>query len=352
MFVVQKKILVAMSGGVDSSAAAVLLQRQGHAVVGATMRLTADSRGAEEDARRVAEHLGIEHHVLDFREAFAREVTEPFVREYLSGRTPNPCVRCNRFLKFGALLEAGLSLGCTHMATGHYARVEYVDDRYRLIYDPENPKDQSYFLYRLTQEQLSRTIFPLTGMSKKALRQIAAEAGLPVAGKGDSQDICFIPGGNYKAYLRAHPEVDGAAETGDFVDTEGRVLGRHSGIWSYTVGQRKGIGIAAAQPYYVLGLDPERRQVILGTESELYRSEVWLEDVHWISGVTPAAGTELTAKTRYAGTPVSVELREKTARKQAVYFSEPIRAATPGQSLVFYAGHEVLGGGIISTQAP
>ncbi len=252
------KIAVAMSGGVDSSVAAALLKDQGHEAIGLTMRLVDDGSGAIESARQVCAMLGIEHHVIDFRELFAREIIDYFSREYRAGRTPNPCVMCNRLIKFGALWEKAAAFGAECLATGHYARIEIVGNNVLLKKGLDAKKDQSYFLCRLSTEQLKHTVFPLGDLTKVKVKQLAKEKGLPAASRPESQDICFVP------------DIDRASAPGPVIDRRGKVLGEHQGIAAYTVGQRHGLGIAAAEPLYVTALEPERNAVVVGTKDETY----------------------------------------------------------------------------------
>ena len=333
-----------MSGGVDSSLTAALLIERGFEVVGVTMLLSESggersccSSSEVEDARAVSEHLGINHYVADFREIFRAAVEDYFVAEYLRGRTPNPCVRCNREIKFARLFEFAQDLGADYLATGHYARIVFEDGRYKLKKAVDERKDQSYVLYNLTAEKLSRILLPLGDFSKSETRRLAEEKNLPVAHKPDSQEICFVPNDDYKKYL---PPSRG----GEIVNTSGKILGHHNGITNYTIGQRKGLGISNPTPLYVTRLDAEQRRVIVGSNSELFTTSLTADDAHWI--YKPQFPATLQAKIRY-GVKISACEVFEDGNLLRVKFFEPQRAITPGQSIVFYAGEEILGGGTI-----
>ena len=340
----KKKVLIAMSGGVDSSAAALLLQKQGYECAGATLSLC----GNETDgAKRIADGLGMPFYIFDEHELFAREVMDHFVSEYRAGRTPNPCIDCNRCLKFGAFLDRALEMGFDYIATGHYARVGYdeASGRYRLLRGESRAKDQSYVLYQLTQFQLAHLLLPVGDFDKDAIRQEARQAGLDVAEKSDSQDICFIPDGDYVQFLRRH----GAELTpGDFVDKDGRVLGRHKGLPCYTSGQRKGLGVAAGKHVYVVRKNGADNTILLGDDADLFSAALTASRVNWIAGEAPAAPVRCTAKTRYSqhidAPCTAYPLAGEGVR---VVFDTPQRAITAGQSVVLYDGDEVLGGGVI-----
>lgn len=353
-----EKVLVAMSGGVDSSVAAYLLQQQGYACIGVTMRLyenetagiprghTCCSLDDVEDARAVAYDLGMPYYVLNFTEEFDEKVIRKFVQVYQNGGTPNPCIDCNRYLKFDHLLNRARELGCDYIATGHYVqRWQDESGRWGLRKNDDPGKDQSYVLYSLTQDQLAHTLFPLGGMHKDAVRAIAEEQGLCNARKHDSQDICFVPDGDYVSFLRQYGGVEPVP--GDFLDSEGRVLGRHRGMECYTIGQRKGLGVSANAPLYVLGKDPDRNAVILGEDNRLYTRELTAERVNWLSVPEPDRPLSVTAKTRYSQREAAATVEPLPGGRIRMVFTEPQRAVTPGQAVVFYDGDLVLGGGTI-----
>ncbi|MFN2598877.1 MAG: tRNA 2-thiouridine(34) synthase MnmA [Pyrinomonadaceae bacterium] len=363
---------MAMSGGVDSSAAAAALREAGHELVGFTMQLWNQRRGLNVDedgeplpsrccslddvydARRVAEELGFPFYVLNLEKDFERDVVEPFVRSYLEGETPIPCVACNSRLKFASLDRLARSLGCEKVATGHYARVEFDEaaDRFRLLRGRDARKDQSYFLWELTQEQLSRTLFPLGELTKTETREIARRAGLAVAEKSESQEICFVPDGDYAGFIDRYLDAEGRATeapgAGEIVNARGEAVGEHAGVHRYTVGQRRGIGVAASRPLYVVQIDARRNRVVVGEESELSSREFVARGVNWIAFDEPSepVRAEVRVRYRHEAAPATVEMiGGRTAR---VTFDEPQRAITPGQATVFYRGDEVLGGGWIA----
>ena len=344
------KIAVAMSGGVDSSVTAALLKQQGHEVIGITMRLfaphTEGAGSAAHDAAVVARHLGIPHHVVDFEPDFCRLIIADFIDEYRRGHTPNPCVRCNRYVKFGLLLDRARELGAELLATGHYVRTTSDPDGTCHLRTARNiRKDQSYFLYTLTQERLREVVFPLGEVeSKDEVRRMARELGLPVAEKSDSQEVCFIPGDDYVAFL----EGDGAvtAVPGDIVHVDGRVLGRHRGTHRYTIGQRKGLGIAWSEPLYVVGIDTVRNRVVVGEQTQVFARGLRATEVNWIIAPSEEAFAT-TCKIRYRHHPVGCRVRLLADNCCEVVFDESQKAVTPGQALVFYRGDEVLGGGRI-----
>lgn len=333
-----------MSGGVDSSAALSLLQRQGYECGGATLWLQGDAPAA--DAQITAERLGVPFYVLDERERFAKDVMCRFVSEYCAGRTPNPCIFCNRALKFGAFSDRAAALGYDAIATGHYARIRYdaAAGYYRLLRGKNPAKDQSYVLYQLTQDQLSRLLLPVGDYSKDEIRAFAEQAGLDTAHKKDSQDICFIPDGDYVRFLQEFGKVE--LHGGKFVDRAGNILGDHRGLVCYTTGQRKGLGVSAAAPLYVLSKNAAENTVLLGSNSDLFSSSLVAKDVHWIAE-TPQGDVRCTAKTRYSQKECSarvISLSETTVR---VEFDEPQRAITAGQAVVFYDSDVCLGGATI-----
>lgn len=346
------RVAVAMSGGVDSAAAALLLQQAGYEVWGVTLRLQScagavEAAEAEIDAaRRAAEALGIPHRVLDLRERFRSAVMDRFVSEYLAGRTPNPCVDCNREIKFGALLDWALEQGADYLSTGHYARVDQAGEngRWRLLRGTDRRKDQSYVLYQLNQRQLSHLLLPLGSYDKPAIRSLVENRGLSNARKADSQDICFIPDGDYAAFLaRSGAEL----VPGDFVDQTGRVLGRHKGLPCYTPGQRKGLGVSAGEPVYVLRKEAASNRIILGPDSALYTTELTAERVNWLSVPPPEGPMAVTAKTRYTQREAAATAELLPDGRLRVIFQEPQRAVTAGQAVVLYVGDAVAGGGTI-----
>jgi len=366
------KIAVAMSGGVDSSAAAAILKEQGHELVGFTMQLWDQRRGINVDengdplpsrccslddvydARRVAEELKFPFYVLNLERDFERDVVQPFVTSYLEGETPIPCVACNSRLKFASLDRLALSLGCEKVATGHYARVEFdaTTNRYRLLRGLNEQKDQSYFLWELTQEQLSRALFPLGEMSKPEARAAAREHGLNgVAEKKESQEICFVPDGDYAGfidrYLEAENEMTRLPGAGEIVDTAGRVIGRHEGVHRYTIGQRRGIGIADEKPLYVVAINADTNRVTVGPADELLSTEFTAGGVNWISLDNPTTPVRADVRVRYRHTAAPATITPLPLHRVRVVFDEPQRAVTPGQATVFYRGDEVVGGGWI-----
>jgi tRNA-specific 2-thiouridylase len=363
-------IAVAMSGGVDSSAVAALLVRNGHSVVGLTMQLwnqrrlpelaTDDASGRccslddVYDARRVAEQIGIPYYVVNFEKQFEDQVVKPFVAEYLAGRTPIPCTLCNNYIKFDRFLEMADAVGAHHIATGHYARTRHdeASGRYQLLRAVDGSKDQTYFLFGLTQAQLARTLFPLGAMTKAAVRDLAREMGLAVAAKSDSQEICFVPNGDYAAFLDAYLKETGVARepsTGEIVTTGGRTLGEHAGVHRFTVGQRRGLGVAAGEPLYVIATDPETQRVVVGAGDELLRARFTASNVNWISIPCPAGPVraEVRIRNRHTAAPATLRAEDPAGARVEVVFDEPQRAVTPGQGAVFYSGDLVLGGGWI-----
>jgi tRNA-uridine 2-sulfurtransferase len=365
------KIAVAMSGGVDSSAAAAMLKAQGHDLVGFTMQLWNQRRGISVDengeplpsrccslddvydARRVAEELSFPFYVLNLEKEFERDVVQPFVNSYLHGETPIPCVACNSRLKFASLDKLASSLGCEKVATGHYARVEFdhAANRYRLLRGLDPQKDQSYFLWELTQDQLSRALFPLGESSKSDARQAARDHRLAVSEKKESQEICFVPDGDYAGfidrYLEAEAQTDRLPRAGEIVTSSGKVIGAHNGIHRYTIGQRRGIGIAHSRPLYVLGINSDESQVIVGDDDELFTSALTAAAVNWIALANPSEPVRAEVRVRYRHTAAPATITPQAPNRARVEFDEPQRAITPGQATVFYRGDEVVGGGWI-----
>ena len=342
-----KKTLVAMSGGVDSSAAAALLLEQGHACGGVTLKLLADGDpAAPQAAQAVAERLGIPFHIFEFSEAFGRAVLRPFAESYLRGETPNPCVDCNKHIKFPAVLARAQALNYDSIATGHYVRREFAGGRFLLRRAVDHNKDQSYFLYALTQAQLARTQFPLGGMTKTQVRALAEAHGFVNAKQRDSQDICFIPGGDYGAFLERY--LGYALPPGDFVDISGNVLGTHRGTPRYTLGQRKGLGLALPQPGYVVEICSEKNMVVVGEEAALFSREVLAKNVNFIAMESLQQPVRCLAKIRYRQKEQPATAEQIDADTIRVVFDEPQRAITPGQAVVLYDGEYVIGGGTIA----
>ena len=345
-----KKIAVAMSGGVDSSTVAALLQQQGAQVIGINMKLferAGEDPGAKGDAEIVADYLGIPFHQVRLEQEFARLIMDDFRAQYFGGETPNPCVRCNKFVKFGLLLDRALELGADYLATGHYVRTEQgADGLWHLLKASYLAKDQSYFLYTLTQRQLSRVLFPLGEMpTKDEVRRLAGEFGLPVAQKGESQEICFIPNDDYVAFLEEDSQRAGSP--GEIVHLNGTVLGRHGGTHRYTVGQRRGLGIAWKEPLYVVAIDAKGSRITVGEAGGLYAPGLRVSDLNWI--VAPEGGrVEASCKIRYRQQPVECSVTLLADGGGEIRFSEPQKSVTPGQSVVFYRGEELLGGGRIT----
>lgn len=348
----QPTVVVALSGGVDSAVAAARLVQQGHEVIGVTLRLlddsgehTVPSPEAAQRARATAQQLDIPFRIIDARDAFKREVVDYFVSEYASGRTPNPCVRCNRFIRFGLLMDHARALGASTLATGHYAQVREADEEYQLLRGRDRTKDQSYFLHMLDQRQLAHTIFPLGRLTKEHVRASASRLDLPVVGQAESQDVCFLVKGDYRQFLRQ--QVPQAMRPGPIRDTSGRILGEHRGLGAYTIGQRKGLGISAPHPLYVIAIDSWENAIVVGAAAELGRSNCSVESLHFVSGEIPSHPFRAEAQIRYRARPTPVSVHPIPGARATVHFSETQRDITPGQSLVLYDGNVVLGGGII-----
>lgn len=339
-----KKIAIGLSGGVDSSTAAYLLLQQGYDVTGIILRLKPDDLADADiaDARRIADALGIELHVLDRREIFKKSVIEPFISEYLAARTPNPCVECNAAIKFGVMLDYALEIGCDSIATGHYAKIEEKGGRF-LLRRSESAKDQSYFLYRLNQFQLAHAMFPLEGMEKEKIREIAEKADIPVAKKGDSQEICFVPNDDYISYLAA---MGITSPKGNFIDKCGNILGTHNGIINYTIGQRKGLG-AFGKPMFVTGISAENNTVTIGENGSQYSRGLVADRLNFIAVEELTEPIRADVKIRFRAKEQPATVTPNGDGTVTVIFDEPQRSVTPGQGAVFYDGDIIIGGGRI-----
>ncbi len=353
----KKKVVVGMSGGVDSSVAAYLLKKQGYDVIGITMQIWQEDKEYEEreggccslsavdDARRVCEKLDIPFYVLNFRDSFKENVIKYFVQEYIDGKTPNPCIACNKHLKFDELLRKARGIGAEYVATGHYAKIEERDGRYLLIRSDDDRKDQTYALYNFTQDQLAHTLMPCGGYTKDKIREIAKEIGLAVHNKKDSEEICFISDNDHGRFIKE--ERPGEVKPGNFVDSKGNILGKHKGIVYYTIGQRKGLGIALGKPVFVTDIRPETNEVVLGSEETIFNTDLIAKDVNFIPFDKLDGEMNVQAKVRYSAKPADAVISPLPDGRVKVSFKEKQRAITKGQSVVFYDGEIVVGGGII-----
>ena len=346
-----KKVLLGMSGGVDSSVSAVLLQEQGYEVIGTTLELFAGSSCCNTntylDAKNVCKEIGIPHFTFDFKNEFKKYVIDDFINCYSNCKTPNPCIECNKYMKFGIMYEKARELGCEYIATGHYAKTEYSEKYGRTVLKKSNAgkKDQSYVLWNIPKELLEHIVFPLGNFeSKDMIRQIASERNLKVAQKPDSEDICFIPDGNYKKFLENNSSLK--PEEGNIVNSEGKILGKHSGLYNYTIGQRRGLGIANPVPLFVIGLKKKKNEVIVGEENELYKSELLITDINLLLFDKIDDWLEVDVKTRYSSMQAKAKIKQENEFIKVV-FEKLQRAITPGQSAVFYIDDIVVGGGKI-----
>lgn len=361
----KKKVVVGMSGGVDSSVAAWLLKNQGYDVIGVTMQIWQDEEeaameehggccglSAVDDARRVAAALDIPYYVMNFKKEFKENVIDYFIDDYLHGRTPNPCIACNRYVKWESLLKRSLDIGAEYIATGHYARVEKLSNgRYAIRNSATAAKDQTYALYNLTQDQLSKTLMPVGEYTKDQIRAMADEIGLLVAHKPDSQDICFVPDGDYGRFLEQEVP-DKIPGPGNFVSTDGRILGKHKGITHYTVGQRKGLGLAMGHPIFVTEIRPDTNEVVIGESTDVFARALLCDKINYMGMEDLPAPRRCIAKVRYAHQGAACTIEKYGEDRIRVIFDEPVRAITPGQAVVFYDGEYVLGGGTIIGACP
>lgn len=354
-----KKVVVGMSGGVDSSVAAHLLKEQGYEVIGVTMQVWQEddyyedmesgccSLSAVEDAKMVAYHLNIPHYVMNFKEAFKKNVIDYFIQEYMEGKTPNPCIACNKYIKFDELLRRAMDLGADYVATGHYATVEKINDRYTLRKSKDHNKDQTYALYNLTQFQLAHTLMPCGIYKKEEIREIARKIGLNVYSKRDSEEICFIPDNDHGAYIKRITKDK--VKEGNFIDKEGNVLGKHKGIVYYTLGQRKGLGLSFGVPMYVIDIKPYTNEVVLGSEEDIFKTDLVAKGVNFLPFENLTSPMKVEAKIRYSSKPAEAIISSIGKEKVKVKFTDKQRAITKGQSVVFYKDNILIGGGIIDS---
>lgn len=346
-----KRVLIGMSGGVDSSVAALLLQEQGYEVIGTTLELFTESSCCNTetymDAKNVCNLLGIPHFIFNYKDEFRKYVIQDFIDCYASCKTPNPCIECNKYMKFGLMYEKAKELGCNYIATGHYAKTEYSEEHKKWVLKKSNAgkKDQSYVLWNMPQDLVEHVLFPLSDFeNKEQIREIAKKNSLKVANKPDSEDICFVPDGNYKRFLEENSNL--SPKQGNIVNTEGKILGKHTGLYNYTIGQRKGLGISNEVPLFVLGFNKEKNEVIVGEEKELYKKEILVTDINLILVNNIENEIDVEVKTRYSAKSAKAKIKQQ-GQNIKVTFEEPQRAITPGQSAVFYKEDIVLGGGKI-----